>query len=159
MVARGNSDTAETESLSSLSSDDFQNDIPECIRALGKHPSTLPLQLPRLRAVLVPWPHSQLLLSGEKVEHLRAHGLDDVEPALDDEEFWIIETPGSSANAEDTAAFTATQIPPRPNIPQVVGTVIFGHSTQYTNVKDFEKNRENHCIHVNSTNDWNGNEG
>ena len=88
-----------------------------------------------LPGINIQWPWSQLLISGEKTVETRKYPLPD---RLKNVELALIETPGPRGKKE-------AQI----HSSRIIGTISFSHSFQYQTEKDWEKDKERHCVSPN----------
>ena len=109
-----------------------------------------------LRGLSIQWPFSQLILMGAKTEDVRQYGFDYMGIDKTNEEFWIVETRGTSEKASKNAIVNDLQIAPRPTASQIVGTVRFASAHSYSSKRDFHHARDNHRIARGSKLDWDG---
>ena len=69
------------------------------------------------------------------------------------QEMWLVETPGKTANPENTCILNSASIGPRPASAQIIGTITFGRSEQYENRDCFLSDSEAHRVRAGGTHD------
>ena len=112
------------------------------------------LSLPGLN---INWPFSQLILAGVKTVEARSYVLGYKNIAQPDVEMWLVETRAQEdALAKGWVLAGGAAVPPRPEEAQIVGTVTFSRSDEYTSLLAFGADRENHRIAPGGHYDWDG---
>ena len=120
------------------------------VRSIG---ALVSLCLPGLN---IQWPFSRLILAGAKLKEVRAYELGHRSIARANAEAWIVETPGPTAKALKHALAEDVSDNTRPEVAQIVGTVIFSHSVPYESPAAFRADWARHRIRQGSKYDWSG---
>ncbi len=107
--------------------------------------------------ITIRWPFSQLILAGAKTIEVRRYMLGHRNIAVAGQEYWLVETPGVPRGAiERQAVLGDVDVAPRPEIVQIVGTVVFVCSYLYRSEAKFRADEVKHWIHEGSVYDWRG---
>ena len=105
----------------------------------GGGPNASPSHQPQrqaFRGINIQWPFSDLILKGVKTAEARKYPLGHRNIAQANEELWIIETLGPSADANANALADEVTVSPRPTKAQIVGTVVFTGWTSHRVPRD-----------------------
>ena len=108
-----------------------------------------------LRNFNIEWPAAQLMISGAKTTEIRHYPLDHKNLAKNNEEMWLIETPGPwvKANIRYVKGFCVST---RPRQAHIVGTISFDKCEKYTVVPKFRADETHHRIRKGDSKDWHG---
>ena len=109
-----------------------------------------------LHAINVQWPFSQLLLSGVKTKEARTYALGTNGVAIAGQELWLVETKGreTDTNQRDLAECVGEKIGSRPGLSQIVGTIVFSGSEQYSSEACFRGDVAAHRVKAGGRLDW-----
>ena len=107
-----------------------------------------------LRGLDIQYPFSRLIMSGAKTIEARSYALGHRGIAQAGEKMFLIETPGSKSASLAVVGDLSIGAPP--DHAQVIGTVSFNSSSEYTCLSAWRNDRRKHRIQEGSQYDWNG---
>ena len=107
-----------------------------------------------LRGLNTQYPFSRLIMLGAKTIEARTYALGHRSIAHAGEEMFLIETPGSKSASPAVVGDLSIGAPP--DHAQVIGTVSFNSSSEYTCLSAWRNDRRKHRIQEGSQYDWNG---